>query len=140
MVGYLSNCLHTQGDVKPAARHGGEDQRVMEAPWAANFVHDRNVASFRLTLTLSGARVTADRCLVEPGEAAPRLPCPTVTRFAPTLGPASKQAAMCYRHTGLINDGQNMQITLEPHFGVTTFNTLRQHGVDIVRSSFTMAR
>jgi len=43
---------------------------------------------------------------------------------------------VCYRHTGLINDGRNnMRITLvgSRHFGVTTFNTLRQHGVDIVR-------
>ena len=43
---------------------------------------------------------------------------------------------VCYRHIGLTYDGRkHMRITLvgSRHFGVTTFNTLRQHGVDIVR-------
>ena len=43
---------------------------------------------------------------------------------------------VCYPHIDLTNDGQkHMRITLvgSRHFGVTTFNTLRQHGVDIVR-------
>jgi methionyl-tRNA formyltransferase len=42
---------------------------------------------------------------------------------------------VCYRHIGLTYDGRkHMRITLvgSRHFGVTTFNTLRQHGVDIV--------
>jgi len=42
---------------------------------------------------------------------------------------------VCYPHIDLTNDGQkHMRITLvgSRHFGVTTFNTLRQHGVDIV--------
>ena len=45
-------------------------------------------------------------------------------------------ALVCYRHIGLTNDGQEqMRITLvgSRHFGVTTFNMLRQHGVEIAR-------
>jgi len=43
---------------------------------------------------------------------------------------------VCYRHIGLTKDGmEQMRITLvgSRHFGVTTFNMLRQHGVEIAR-------
>jgi hypothetical protein len=48
-------------------------------------------------------------CPIVPGEAAPTLTAPARPVDNPNApGPASKLAAMvCYRHTGLINDGQN---------------------------------
>src|SRR3979409_1110518 len=61
---------------------------------------------------------------------------PLVDNPPPLLRVAGQRPATCYRrHRCLARNGKNiMRITLvgSRHFGVTTFNTLRQHGVDIV--------
>src|ERR1700682_2783110 len=62
---------------------------------------------------------------------------PLVDNPPPHLRAARQVPATCYRRQRyLARDGKNiMRITLvgSRHFGVTTFNMLRQRGVDIVR-------
>src|SRR5260370_16672828 len=62
---------------------------------------------------------------------------PRLTTRPPFCGVRGQLPATCYRrHRCLARDGKNiMRITLvgSRHFGVTTFNMLRQHGVKIIR-------